>query len=165
MTDRNTDAREALLPCPFCGGEAVLFGPAESRHWAACGDGDCCGSTVAAEIDEWNTRATPAHDAEPVALRSRYNLATSETGMIINGDYIYALEFHIEMLKLEAEQRNAHPPAALEKAVEALRKISATGWMDFTDDQRGAMMARRHINEIQKIALAALTSQKEGEDA
>ena len=57
-----------LLPCPFCGGEAVKV----DGFTVACAHGLCIGWTVRrASPHEWNTRALPAvqPDAREAALR------------------------------------------------------------------------------------------------
>lgn len=46
-----------LLPCPFCGGEAEIFG--DKKHWIYCPN--CCSETKSFKtkkeaIERWNTR-------------------------------------------------------------------------------------------------------------
>lgn len=66
----------ALLPCPFCGGEAYLSNDAShSRaYFIGCNVEDCFGEihweqTKAAAIAAWNRRALPGAKAAPVAVR------------------------------------------------------------------------------------------------
>ena len=66
----------ALLPCPFCGGEAYLSDDAShSRaYFIGCNVDDCFGEihweqTKAAAIAAWNRRAPPV--AEQQAIRDR----------------------------------------------------------------------------------------------
>jgi Lar family restriction alleviation protein len=75
----NTQAAEALKPCPFCGSaeissldDAKLAGPTRATFWHEC---DNCGAntyhgyadTAEAAIEAWNQRATPqqAEDGLP----------------------------------------------------------------------------------------------------
>lgn len=46
-----------LLPCPFCGGKAELY-----KQYARCSNNEC-GVTLAATVEEWNTRATMRAEA------------------------------------------------------------------------------------------------------
>lgn len=71
-----------LLPCPFCGGEAQMWGDA-SRTYIRCGNDQCIVYTgdplpyndvthVQDAITAWNTRANLAsRDAEVEALRKQ----------------------------------------------------------------------------------------------
>ena len=56
MTDLN-----ALLPCPFCGGDAIRDG-----NRFACAHLDCGIGGHEMDIDDWNRRASPAMSAEEV---------------------------------------------------------------------------------------------------
>jgi hypothetical protein len=49
----------ALLPCPFCGGDADLVLPPSSRPYVACLDNFCTGPQETREkaIAAWNRRA------------------------------------------------------------------------------------------------------------
>ena len=61
-----------LLPCPFCGGDAVKV----DGFTVACAHGLCIGWTVRrASPHEWNTRALPAvqPDARDAALQEAAN--------------------------------------------------------------------------------------------
>lgn len=64
---------QALLPCPFCGGEAAIDGTRygyPASHWAKCSN---CGSCTteytnrASAARAWNTRATEASTAARIA--------------------------------------------------------------------------------------------------
>ena len=44
-----------LLPCPFCGGDAMLY---YSNRFVCCADEECAGWKVQATADHWNCRAT-----------------------------------------------------------------------------------------------------------
>lgn len=66
----------ALLPCPFCGGEARIDENISGDAWMVICPDEHCGvrsetaewwSPQSAAIDRWNTRATPA---EVAALRA-----------------------------------------------------------------------------------------------
>lgn len=64
MTDENK-----LLPCPFCGGEAILMTPAGSRPYVMCATRFCAGPQNSTEIAiaAWNRRALAASiPADPV---------------------------------------------------------------------------------------------------
>ena len=61
-------SEEQLLPCPFCGGEAILRGHQAPEYWVACHGMGCKASTEgfgtkSKAIDAWNTRATPNNTA------------------------------------------------------------------------------------------------------
>ncbi len=53
------DTSTALLPCPFCGGEAILMTPAGSRPYIMCAERFCGGPQNSTEvaIAAWNRRA------------------------------------------------------------------------------------------------------------
>lgn len=56
-----------LLPCPFCGGEAVLCKPFAGRPYVACETSFCSGPKDTAEeaIAAWNRRAAREPGTEP----------------------------------------------------------------------------------------------------
>jgi Lar family restriction alleviation protein len=64
---------EAMLPCPFCGGEAKHYHRPDTTGWSntdwvSCSDDDCGVSTAMEEtkaeaIAAWNRRAGQAHAA------------------------------------------------------------------------------------------------------
>ena len=60
---------QALLNCPFCGGEAEIHEPFVKSFWfVACSNYDMCGTcgpdreTRSAAIEAWNTREKEAND-------------------------------------------------------------------------------------------------------
>ena len=77
MTERLTD--EALLPCPFCGGEAERLDIDEGEN--AGGSCICCKECMACGnvefgfkenfVSNWNRRATPADDLRAAAIGPR----------------------------------------------------------------------------------------------
>jgi hypothetical protein len=69
MTQSNAHPREAaLLPCPFCGGEADLRGHKAPEFWVGCSAIGCKATTEgfgdkARSIAAWNTRKPLPADA------------------------------------------------------------------------------------------------------
>jgi hypothetical protein len=74
----NTQEREPLLPCPFCGSKAKEAQPLHKRDSARviCTNGDCLVSVEADELwqdfshaaAKWNTRAKSAPDGDCATL-------------------------------------------------------------------------------------------------
>ena len=69
----------ALLPCPFCGGEASVIGDSESGYAAFCHECINDGhtevgwySTKADAADAWNTRYDPIDDARIVEVKTNH---------------------------------------------------------------------------------------------
>lgn len=77
----NQPCREALLPCPFCGGEAIITIVDPHTHKLAHWMPDCEGETFVecpacaaaiVSIKAWNTRTPPiSYDAAVEVLRKR----------------------------------------------------------------------------------------------
>lgn len=61
-----------LLPCPFCGGGAVKFvwqPEGVEDGMCACVEDECPGSSVhECTYEQWNKRAAPAVERQPVAV-------------------------------------------------------------------------------------------------
>ena len=73
----------AMLPCPFCGGEAQHYHRSDTTGWSntdwvSCNDDDC-GVSTALEADKaeaiaaWNRRAGQSHDAGLLAALTAEN--------------------------------------------------------------------------------------------
>jgi len=71
----------ALLPCPFCGGQAIDSSEADevsgTCYWVECNSGVCGGRTdpffaIESAIEAWNTRppASPLIAAAPALLEA-----------------------------------------------------------------------------------------------
>jgi hypothetical protein len=54
---------DKLLPCPFCQGPAERYRTGHGTLKVYCGDPECVGSTLSANEDEWNRRASQAAPA------------------------------------------------------------------------------------------------------
>lgn len=84
MTDIDVDA---LAPCPFCGGEAILFADdsGHGEHRVGCTscsmDGGPIGKTEIAAIAAWNTRAQAA--PAPDDVREAVTLADCPPGLFL----------------------------------------------------------------------------------
>lgn len=61
-----TEMREELLPCPFCGGEAT-YTKGFGRNYAQCGNQPCWMYGIMARPEEWQARARLGNgEAKPV---------------------------------------------------------------------------------------------------
>jgi hypothetical protein len=70
-----TDVPDALLPCPFCGGKALIGPTLDDKWFAECWADDCCAislywQTKAEAITAWNTRADTTQAARLAALEA-----------------------------------------------------------------------------------------------
>lgn len=88
MSDKGQEARGKLLPCPFCGGEAVLEHGTEYAPWfeVDCPNCDAEGPvrpTEAEAIEAWNKRAE--RTAKP--KKGAYDLIRCDCGMPVSSNY------------------------------------------------------------------------------
>lgn len=88
MSDKGQEARGKLLPCPFCGGEAVLEHGTEYAPWfeVDCPNCDAEGPTRPTEaeaIEAWNRRSE--RTAKP--KKGAYDLIRCDCGMPVSSNY------------------------------------------------------------------------------
>ena len=108
----------ALLPCPFCGGEAELTGYKAPEFWVRCDKMGCKASTESfgskdRAIAAWNTR--PSHTEEIEALRGEVERLLDSNAKLhdIGQDFVS----HMERL----QSHNAKMREALTKCRDKFR--------------------------------------------
>ena len=134
-------AEPDLLPCPFCGGEAMHSGCDEHGYAVTCTNGECYAynkawpPTVDLAITAWNTRANVAHataarDAEVEALRVHLRVAKQQTKDALSlVECSKVLEAASDALVRESEARAARLAEALQSEIKVLRQIASFGNM------------------------------------
>ncbi len=85
-TQTTTPAFDALKPCPFCGGEAVVKAPygEELRKYVECQNNKCWMFGIMAKPEEWNARADqciPASDIRPLVEALRKIKEKADSGI------------------------------------------------------------------------------------
>lgn len=110
-----SNEHEALKPCPFCGGEAMIGGGGDHNVMCLLCPASVVGDTEAEAIAAWNTRATPSPstdtlDAKAVAASVVQSVCETEPANPDHPDTVI-----IEVTDLETIVR-----VAIENALDAL---------------------------------------------
>lgn len=172
--DMQPTVTEALLPCPFCGGEALRFTIGEDEPNNAGGDVITCTKCQASShvefgrkenlVDRWNTR-TPSQDTarsadvgrEGVTFEQAWSQKEAE-GYNYGHDALEQVRFGWEM----ALASLATPPADSEKVENRFSQWSNTGLAGQcrmqARDQLDPEFSQFMIAVAERIEIAALTT-------
>ena len=165
MTERLTD--EALLPCPFCGGEAMIF----RQTQACCADEECAGWTMnRCSITAWNRRAAPADDlrAENERLRADCQtlLVQLDAHQVNTGEDLEAEDrVIVEQIRAALSQKggDAQPAASADDLRAAVEKLTRYEPAVKRDGTFSGMWAIDDGDFVHIDAVLAALSQKGGD--
>lgn len=149
--------KEELKPCPFCGGEAVLWSPSIYDYRIGCKD-DCipCKIEVYNEDEQdciaaWNTRAKPA--------------AQNDEAKAALDEFIYACEKGMEIRKLTKFCRSQISQALQQTPPDGyvLVPVEPTSEMIIAADEKAFGKSCDHIYKAMIAAATKEIPAKEGE--
>lgn len=131
-----SDKMPELLPCPFCGGEAMLTKSyATNGNFVVCSK---CGTSINSAwpddvkhgaIVQWNTRATPCAESRPTQPQAVGDAAQEDPMLFQVLNFIeYARSVEMRLFGEEAKDKALERDSIREMADELWQKLDAIKW-------------------------------------